>query len=166
MTVSVSIQILYDHSQWLRLENHFPSLPREHLVGIHRPGRTPPCVGRIGDLLSLSKHLVRGSGSILRGNLDGMLQHGDRDKIIARLYDELCTQGSSVGALTSDGKGSRRIRCHNERRFAPEQMDLTPLWREHHVECGVRIQYDLAAVVKHNLLLLSDCGPMLSCLET
>lgn len=95
-----------------------------------------------------------------------MLRNGDRHRIIPCMYDELRAQCGGDSLLTHDGERSRRIGGHGECRFSFEQVDFAPLWGKCHVECGVCVEDELAAVLEHQVLLLPDRGPMFGCLKT
>ncbi len=62
MTVTISIQVGDDGSQWLSLENHFASLPCRSLIGIHCAGAAPALFGGIGNLLAFLNHHGRCRG--------------------------------------------------------------------------------------------------------
>ncbi len=73
-----------------------------------------------------------------------------------------CARGD-VAALNNEG--AIPVGCHRKSRFSCEEANLPPFRGVDHVECGVRIQRDVTAVLKHDLFLLPDSGSMMGGLD-
>lgn len=85
-----------------------------------------------------------------------MLRDGDCDRFLVRLYHELSAHRGGGDVMTLDGKGPGGVACHGESGFSTEQVNVSTLWRKHHIERGVGIQHHAGAVFQHNVFLLSD----------